>query len=96
MPRTASHCAGHGRPCLTASRMLTWQVNYKEPTPPHADLVVRSSVVKIRDTADVGSGKTSVQVDLALCLAAGEGGAEEKLLASATGIFKKLGALRAL
>ena len=70
------------------------QVNYKEPTPPEADLVVRSAVVKIRDTADVGSGKTSVQVDLALCLVQPAG--QEKLLASATGIFKKLGALRAL
>jgi hypothetical protein len=71
-----------------------WQVNYKEPTPPDANLVVRSAVVKIRDTADIGSGKTSVQVDLALCLEQPAG--QEKLLASATGIFKKLGALRAL
>ena len=78
--------------CLRAAM----QVNYREPTPPDAELVVRSSVVKIRDSAEVGSGKPSVQVDLALCLVQGESEADEKLLASATGIFKKMGALRAL
>jgi hypothetical protein len=42
-------------------------VQYKEPTPPNQDLVVRSRIVKVKDNAEkVGSGKPSVQVDLSL------------------------------
>jgi hypothetical protein len=37
-----------------------------------------------------------VEVDVSVLQAAPEGGGAEQLLASATGIFKKLGALRAL
>lgn len=43
------------------------QVQYKEPTPPNQDLVLRSTIVKVKDNAEkVGSGKPSVQVDLSL------------------------------
>lgn len=40
--------------------------------------------------------QASVEVDVSVLQAAPEGGGAEQLLASATGIFKKLGALRAL
>lgn len=43
------------------------QVNYREPTPPEQDLVLRSTVVKVKDYAEkIGSGKPSVQVDISL------------------------------
>ncbi|CAL8460796.1 g327 [Coccomyxa elongata] len=85
--------SGLPRPPLTLTSELL--VNYREPTPPNEDLIVRSKVVKVKDNAEkVGSGKPSVHVDLSLHQAQPGGG--EKLLASATGIFKKLGALRAL
>ena len=42
-------------------------MNYREPTPPEQDLVLRSTVVKVKDNAEkVGSGKPSVQVDISL------------------------------
>lgn len=80
------------RPPLTLTFELL--VNYKEATPPNQSLVVRSQVVKIKDSANVGGGKATVQVDMSLHLA--QPGGRETLLATATGIFKKLGALRAL
>lgn len=43
------------------------QINYREPTPPNEELIVRSKVVKVKDNAEkVGSGKPSVHVDLSL------------------------------
>ena len=64
----------------------------KEPTPPDEPLVVRSQITRVKDTGEVGS-KATVQVDTSLYQLIG---GHEKLLATSTGIFKKLGALRAL
>ena len=69
------------------------QVNFKEPTPPDQPLILRSTIVKIKD-APITGGRASVQVDLTLHLEKVDG--SETLLAAGTGIFKKLGALRAL
>lgn len=69
------------------------QVNFKEPTPPDQPLILRSTIVKIKDAPAAG-GRASVQVDLTLHLEGVDG--SETLLAAGTGIFKKLGALRAL
>lgn len=80
------------RPPLTLTAELL--VAFREPTPPGTPLVVRSSVVRIKESTSPGSGKASVQVDLTLHAAAD--GGPERLLATASGIFKKLGALRAL
>ncbi|GBF98970.1 hypothetical protein Rsub_11556 [Raphidocelis subcapitata] len=77
---------------LTASVL----VSFKEPAPPGTPLVVRSNVVEIREGSQPGVGKASVEVDITVSQAAPPEGGAEKLLASATGIFKKLGALRAL
>jgi hypothetical protein len=58
---------------LVQRAKLTWarcrprpQVNYKEPTPPDEQLVVRSQIVKIKESALVGGAKATVQVDLSL------------------------------
>lgn len=67
-------------------------VTYQEPTPPDEPLVVRSHVVKVKESGEVGA-KATVQVDMTLHHMMG---GQEKLLATASGIFKKLGALRAL
>lgn len=80
------------RPPLTLTYELL--VTFKEPTPPDQPLVVRSQVVKIKESTTVGSGKATVQVDLSLHMV--QDGQREKLLATGTGIFKKLGAVRAL
>ncbi|CAL5219195.1 g984 [Coccomyxa viridis] len=81
------------RPPLTLTAELL--VRYREATPPNEQLVVRSSVVSIKEnTEKIGGGKPSVQVDITLHKADEDG--SERLLATATGIFKKLGALRAL
>ncbi|KAK9820014.1 hypothetical protein WJX72_005151 [[Myrmecia] bisecta] len=79
------------RPPLTLTAEML--VQYKEPTPPNVDLVVRSQVVQISDSTTV-AGKATVQVDITLHKKL-SGGAE-KLLAQGSGVFKKLGALRAL
>ena len=43
------------------------QVRYREATPPNEQLVVRSSVVSIKEnTEKIGGGKPSVQVDITL------------------------------
>lgn len=139
---------------LTASIL----VSYKEPAPPDTPLVVRSSVVEVKEGSQAGVSKvrvrfwmggggmrdrgapggrgrrgwlrkqhttqrnathstrrlsvprflwahppplprppqSSVEVDVSILQAAPEGGGAERLLVSATGIFKKLGALRSL
>lgn len=82
------------RPPLTLTAELL--VNYREPTPPGTPLTVRSHVVRIKESSSPGSGKASVHVDLTLHSGGGPGGPPERLLATASGIFKKLGALRAL
>lgn len=75
---------------LTASMFVT----YKEPTPPNTDLVVRSQVVEVKENTHPGLGKATVEVDVSVYQLGQEG--DEKLLATGTGIFKRLGALRAM
>jgi hypothetical protein len=79
------------KPPLSLTKELL--VTYKEPTPANTPLVIRSQVVKMneRHTAE---RKSSVHVELTLHKV--EVGGKEKLLATAEGVFKKLGALRAL
>lgn len=78
------------KPPLTLTyEMLT---TFKETTPPAEPLILRSQIVRIKESDTPGS-KATVQVDMSLYHSLG---GHEKLLASATGIFKKLGALRAL
>uniref|UniRef100_A0A383VQN5 Thioesterase domain-containing protein n=1 Tax=Tetradesmus obliquus TaxID=3088 RepID=A0A383VQN5_TETOB len=75
---------------LTASML----VSYKEPSPPDTELIVRSHVVAVRENQNPGLGKAAVEVDVAVLLPQADG--SEKLLVQGTGIFKRLGALRAL
>lgn len=77
-------------PPLTLTKELL--VTYNEPTPPNAPLIVRSQIVSIQEGTDIGQ-KATVQVDLSLYQSVG---GHEKLLVTGTGIFKKVGALRAL
>lgn len=78
------------KPPLTLTyEMLT---TFKETTPPAEPLILRSQIVRIKESDTPGS-KATVQVDMTLYHSLG---GHEKVLASATGIFKKLGALRAL
>lgn len=78
------------KPPLTLTYELL--VTFDEPTPPDAPLVVRSKIVKVQETGDVAA-KAAVHVDMTLHHVVG---GHEKLLATSSGIFKKLGALRAL
>jgi acyl dehydratase len=77
---------------LTASIL----VSFKEPAPPNTELIVRSTVVDVKEGSAPGVGKASVEVVVSVLLPPGPEGGPEKVLATATGIFKKLGALRAL
>eukprot|EP00197_Chlamydomonas_leiostraca_P008153 CAMPEP_0202869616 /NCGR_PEP_ID=MMETSP1391-20130828/12551_1 /ASSEMBLY_ACC=CAM_ASM_000867 /TAXON_ID=1034604 /ORGANISM="Chlamydomonas leiostraca, Strain SAG 11-49" /LENGTH=282 /DNA_ID=CAMNT_0049549953 /DNA_START=79 /DNA_END=927 /DNA_ORIENTATION=+ len=81
------------KPPLTLTAQMV--VTYKEPTPPDTDLLVRSRVVSIKETAQPGMGKATVEVETSIYLRPPEGGAP-KLLVQGTGTFKRLGALRAL
>jgi len=78
------------KPPLTLTYEL--QVTFLEPTPPDEQLIVRSEIVSVKESGEVGA-KATVQVDLSLHQNLG---GHEKLLATGSGIFKKLGALRAL
>jgi acyl-coenzyme A thioesterase PaaI-like protein len=78
------------KPPLTLTFELL--VTYQEPTPPNENLIVRSQIMKVKDSSELGA-KATVQVDMTLHQLIG---GHEKLLATASGIFKKLGALRAL
>ena len=40
------------------------QVSYREPTPPDVELIVRSQVVKVKESTHPGLGKSSVEVDV--------------------------------
>lgn len=80
-------------PLTTVAEIL---IKYEEPTPPNEELLLRSHVVNVEETGGVGS-KATVHVELTLLQKVqhmGQGG--EVTIASGTGIFKKLGALRAL
>jgi hypothetical protein len=46
---------------LAHTRLHTWQVDFKEPTPAGEELIVRSQVVEVRDRQPRGA-KSSVQV----------------------------------
>jgi hypothetical protein len=76
-------------PLTVVAEML---INYEEPTPPEEDLILRTSVVDIQDPGKVGT-KATVHVELSLMQRTPVG---EKVIATGHGIFKKLGALRAL
>lgn len=86
--------SGLAAPPLTLTASIL--VSYKEPAPPGVPLVVRSNVVEIKEGSQPGVCKSSVEVDVSILQAGPEGGGAERLLVSATGIYKKLGALRAL
>lgn len=75
---------------LTASMF----VQFKEPTPPDVELLVRSQVINIQDSTHPGLGKSTVEVDVTIYHPQGDG--KQKVLVHGTGIFKRLGALRAL
>lgn len=82
------------KPPLTLTSEIL--VNFKEPTPAGEELIVRSQVVDIRDRQPRGA-KSSVQVDLSLSIPQpGNEEEPEKILATATGIYTKIGALRAM
>lgn len=93
------------RGCLPKPPLtLTYEmlITYEEPTPPNEELIVRSRILEVKESDSVGS-KATVHVELELLQktstpSAGHSGGEggEKLLATGSGIFKKLGALRAL
>lgn len=70
------------------------QCTYREPTPPNVPLLIRSQVTRISDSGRAGIGKVTVEVDMAVYLERPDG--STKVLVTASGIFKKLGALRAL
>ncbi|KAL6759972.1 HotDog domain-containing protein [Haematococcus lacustris] len=76
---------------LTASMNIT----YKEPTPPGVELLVRSKVLAIKESNQPGMGKASVEVEVSLYEPMLPD-TPMKLLVQATGVFKRLGALRAM
>ena len=78
------------KPLLTLTSEIL--VKFVEPTPPNQPLIVRSKIARIIESGEVGQ-KASVEVDMTLHLQE-QGG--EKLVAKSSGLFKKLGALRAL
>jgi hypothetical protein len=70
-------------------------ITHEEPTPPNEELILRSKVVDIQENGGVGS-KATVHVDLALLQKFQTDEDSERVIATGSGIFKKLGALRAL
>lgn len=78
------------KPPLTLTYELL--VTFQEPTPPDEPLIVKSEIINVKDSGEVGA-KATVQVDMSLYQSIG---GHEKLLATGSGLFKKLGALRAL
>jgi hypothetical protein len=55
---------------------------------------VRSNIISVKDNAHPGLGKSTVEVDVSIFQLLP--GGQEKLLVTGTGIFKRLGALRAM
>ncbi len=55
---------------------------------------MRSHIISIQDNAHPGLGKSTVEVDVSIYQQLP--GGQEKLLVHGTGIFKRLGALRAM
>ncbi|DBB06145.1 TPA: hypothetical protein ACH3X3_009698 [Trebouxia sp. C0006] len=79
------------KPPLTLTTQVL--IRYKQPTPAETPLVLRSQVVKMELLSGPGR-KATVQVQLTLHKL--NAGGKETLLASAQGVYKKLGALRAM
>lgn len=75
---------------LTASMFMS----FKEPTPPDVPLTIRSNVMSVKESTHPGLGKATVEVDLSLYQVLPDG--TEHLLVCGTGMFKRLGALRAM
>lgn len=80
------------RPPLTLTADL--RVQYLERTPPQQELMITSTVASLNETPDGSGKKDSVLVEMAISQALPDG--STKILAKASGLFKKLGALRAL
>ena len=78
--------------CVALIQMYGVQIQYKQPTPAEALLVLRSKVDKIKIFEGPGR-KATVQVQLTLSKLSP--GGKESLLASAQGTYKKVGSLRA-
>ncbi|GFH15899.1 uncharacterized protein HaLaN_12222, partial [Haematococcus lacustris] len=70
-------------------------ITYREPTPPGVELLVRSKVLAIKESNQPGMGKASVEVEVSLYEPMLPD-TPMKLLVQATGVFKRLGALRAM
>lgn len=85
------HCLP--RPPLTLTSEIF--VNFRHPTPSNEELTVRSQAVSVIESDMPMGPKSQVQVDMEL-LRMDADSQETIVLATATGIFKKLGALRAL
>ncbi|GFR50110.1 hypothetical protein Agub_g12258 [Astrephomene gubernaculifera] len=81
------------RPPLTLTS--TMQVNFKAPTPPDTDLLMRSRVLSIRENVSGNPMRATVEVEVVVALPGTEV-EREKVLAVATGTFKRMGALRSL
>ncbi|KAF5834906.1 hypothetical protein DUNSADRAFT_8177 [Dunaliella salina] len=82
------------KPPLTLTQSMF--VTYKEPTPPEKELLVQSQVVSLKQSTRPGQGKSSVEVQVQIFLVPTEEGEAPKLLVQGLGVFKRLGALRAL
>lgn len=80
-------------PLTTVAEIL---IKYEEPTPPHEELLLRSRVVDVQETSGIPGSKATVHVELSLAQRTHMGDGGELTIATGTGIFKKLGALRAL
>ncbi|MEW5307262.1 MAG: hypothetical protein WDW38_002494 [Sanguina aurantia] len=80
-------------PLTLTSSML---INFKDTTPPDTELVIRSRVVEVKQSSAPTGGRTSVEVDIHIYEAGHAAGAPERLLVHASGLFKRLGAARAL
>lgn len=78
------------RPPLTVTYSMS--VTYRDVTPPDTPLVVRAKATKV--TKSQRTGRPSVTVEFGV-FEKKEGG-EERPLVTGTGVFKRLGALRAI
>ncbi|GAX79890.1 hypothetical protein CEUSTIGMA_g7330.t1 [Chlamydomonas eustigma] len=80
------------KPPLTLTASIF--VSFKEPTPPDTPLLVRSTIISIKDSTQPGVSKPSVEVDIAVYAKSSDG--PDKLLAHGTVMCKRQGALRAI
>lgn len=68
-------------------------MTFKEPTPPDTPLHVRSKVIQVKESTNPGVSKASVEVDVSIYEKTPTG---DRLLVHGTGVFVRMGALRAL